>query len=386
MGLFNFGNKKNESVIGVDIGASSIKIVQLRKRKGIAVLETYGELSLSSYANSEIGQATNLPSSTIAQALKDLLKEANITTKNAGVSIPFSSSLISIIQMPALDKKKLAVMIPIEARKYIPVPISEVSFDWFIIPNEERITASFEDKEKKDKTENPPDSGEENESIVVKEKVDVLLVAIHNNTLNKYNEIVQNAGLDVSFFEIEIFSAIRAVIEQSITPVMVLDMGSANTKLYIVEYGVVKSSHVINSGGQNLTQNLSKSLSMSTTKAEEFKRKLDINENKNNSSEVVDPKDIILLGLNRIFTEANKALSQYQQKYNKNIGKVILTGGGSTLKGILDIAKAQLETEVILSDPFSKVETPAFFEKVLKEVGPEFAVAIGLALRKLQEE
>lgn len=386
MGLFNFGNKKNESVIGVDIGASSIKIVQLGKRKGIAVLETYGELSLSSYANSEIGQATNLPSSTIAQALKDLLKEANITTKNAGVSIPFSSSLISIIQMPALDKKKLAVMIPIEARKYIPVPISEVSFDWFIIPNEERITASFEDKEKEDKTENPPDSGEENESIAVKEKMDVLLVAIHNNTLNKYNEIVQNAGLDVSFFEIEIFSAIRAVVEQSITPVMVLDMGSANTKLYIVEYGVVKSSHVINSGGQNLTQNLSKSLSMSTTKAEEFKRKLDINENKNNSSEVVDPKDIILLGLNRIFTEANKALSQYQQKYNKNIGKVILTGGGSTLKGILDIAKAQLETEVILSDPFSKVETPAFFEKVLKEVGPEFAVAIGLALRKLQEE
>lgn len=379
MGLFNFGNKKNESVIGIDIGASSIKIVQLRKRKGIAVLETYGELSLSSYANSEIGQATNLPSSTIAQALKDLLKEANITTKNAGVSIPFSSSLISIIQMPALDKKKLAVMIPIEARKYIPVPINEVSFDWFVVPNEERAVTSLEDKEKEGEIIN-----KENKNTISKEKVDVLLVAIHNNTLNKYNEIVQMADLNTSFFEIEIFSAIRAVVEQSITPVMVLDMGSANTKLYIVEYGVVKSSHVINSGGQNLTQNLSRSLSMSTTKAEELKRKLDVRENENNN-EVANPKDIILLGLDRIFTEANKALSQYQQKYNKNIGKVILTGGGATLNGILDIAKAQLETEVVLSNPFSKVETPAFFEKVLKEVGPEFAVAIGLALRKLQE-
>ena len=97
MKFFNFGSKKNTSVIGVDIGASSIKVVQLRKRRGVALLETYGELSLGPYSNSEIGQATNPPASKIAEALKDLLKEANVTTKKAGLSIPFSSSLISLL-------------------------------------------------------------------------------------------------------------------------------------------------------------------------------------------------------------------------------------------------------------------------------------------------
>jgi len=380
MGIFNFGNKKGESVIGVDIGASSIKVVQLQKRRGVAVLETYGELSLSSYASSEIGQATNLPASTIAEALRDLLREANVTTVKAGVSIPFSSSLISVVSMPALERKQLATMIPIEARKYIPVPIGEVSLDWFVVPNEERLVQH----EDEDSDEDKDDDNKE----APKEKIDVLLVAIHNNTLNKYNEIVQAAGLDVGFFEIEIFSAIRAIVEQSITPVMVLDMGSANTKLYIVEYGVVRSSHVINTGGQNLTQTLSRSLGLSITKAEELKRKSGMEDDtvNNNTEGSVNVKDVVSLGLDRVFAEANKVLMQYQQKNNKNVSKVILTGGGATIKGLVPLAKKNLETEVFLSNPFSKVETPAFFEDVLKEVGPEFSVAIGLALRKLQEE
>lgn len=377
MGLFNFISKKDSSVIGIDIGASSIKIVQLRKRKGVAVLETYGEISLGPYAGFEIGQATNLPAIKIAEAIKDLMKEANVTTTKAGISIPFSSSLVSLVSMPALEKSKLKLMIPIEARKYIPVPISEVMLDWFIVPSEEDTASPSSVQEEKKK--NPPAG----ESV---KKIEVLLVAIHNSTLNKYNEIVQATKLDVGFFEIETFSTIRAVVEQSITPVAVLDIGSANTKLYIVEYGVVKVSHVINTGGQNTTQTLSKSLSISISKAERLKRDFGISEDQLNKDEKAgNLKEIITRGLDRIFSESNKVIMQYQQKYNKNIGSIILTGGGATMKGILPFAKKHFSVEVSLSDPFAKVESPAFFEKVLKEIGPEFAVAIGLALRQLQE-
>lgn len=376
MGLFNFGNKKGDSVIGIDVGSSSVKIVQLRKRRGIAVLETYGELSLGPYAGSEIGQATNLPSIKIAEAITDLIRESNVTTIKAGISIPFSSSLISLISMPALGKDKLAAMIPIEARKYIPVPISEVMLDWFIVPS----------KEESPSPENESVEIEKEKDEFVK-KIEVLLVAIHNNTLNKYNEIVQTTKLDVGFFEIEVFSAIRAVIGQSITPVMVLDMGASATKLYLVEYGVVKASHVINSGAQNITQTLSVSLGISIIKAEELKRDFGISQDSpNKNEETASSKEIITLGLDRIFTEAGKVFLQYQQKHNKNIGNVILTGGGATMKGILPLAKKHFEVEVSLGNPFSKVESPAFFENVLKDVGPEFAVAVGLALRKLQEE
>lgn len=64
---------------------------------------------------------------------------------------------------------------------------------------------------------------------------------------------------------------------------------------------------------------------------------------------------------------------------------MLLVGGGSALKGVVDVAKNIFQTEVVAGDPFSKVVAPAFLEKVLKETGPEFAVAVGIALRKLQE-
>ena len=84
--------RKGKSVIGVDIGSSSLKVVQLRREGAIAVLETYGELALAPYAGGEAGQATNLPADVIAESLNDLLREANVTTREAGVSIPFSRS------------------------------------------------------------------------------------------------------------------------------------------------------------------------------------------------------------------------------------------------------------------------------------------------------
>src|SRR3989344_3866484 len=85
------------SVLGIDIGSSSIKVVQLRRHRGAAVLETYGELSLGPYAGVEIGRATSLPAEKLAEALTDVLKEANVTAKSCALSIPLSASLISLI-------------------------------------------------------------------------------------------------------------------------------------------------------------------------------------------------------------------------------------------------------------------------------------------------
>jgi Tfp pilus assembly PilM family ATPase len=89
--------------------------------------------------------------------------------------------------------------------------------------------------------------------------------------------------------------------------------------------------------------------------------------------------------LDYIFAEAARVLLGYQRKYNKNIGKVVLSGSGVLLKGLPELAKKTFQTEVVLADPFGKVEYPAFLASVLKDAGPGFAVALGLALRKLQE-
>ena len=104
-------SKEAHSVLGVDIGSSSIKIVQLRRERGRVILETYGAIALGPYAGVEIGRATSLPADKITEALKDVIKEANVTTTDAAVSIPYSSSLISVIKLPASVEKQLAQVV-----------------------------------------------------------------------------------------------------------------------------------------------------------------------------------------------------------------------------------------------------------------------------------
>jgi len=144
-----FFNQDDVSALGIDIGSSAIKIVQLKKKNGQAVLETYGELALGPYAGLGVGQAVVLASDKLAQALTDLMKEkeGNITTKKCGISIPFASSLMSVIEMPDVSAKQLAVMVPLEARKYIPLPVSEVTIDWFVIPQAEAGESAFDQVE-----------------------------------------------------------------------------------------------------------------------------------------------------------------------------------------------------------------------------------------------
>src|SRR5581483_1183777 len=113
-GLFKTEAK---SVLGVDIGSSSVKVVQLKREKCRVILETYGAISLGPYAGVEIGRATALGADKLAEALKDVMREANVTTKDAAISIPYSSSLVSIIKLPSTVEKQLAQVVPIEARK-----------------------------------------------------------------------------------------------------------------------------------------------------------------------------------------------------------------------------------------------------------------------------
>ncbi len=362
----------NKSVMGIDIGTSSIKVVQLRRDKGAAVLETYGELALGPYGGVEVGRATNLPPEKIAEALTDLMRESNITTKECGVSIPFSASLISLIEMPSLEASKLATMIPIEARKYIPVPISEVQLDWFVLPEEEaKFLGATADTLPKDGT-------------TPKQNAKVLLVAIHNEVLEKYGSILKLAQLSPSFYEIEIFSAIRAAASRTNEPTVIVDIGAATAKLYVVEYGIIRTSHLINKGSQDITIALAASLNISVAKAEELKRQVGLlGGTADGEARMVS--QTALLNMEFIFTEVGRAILSYQKRFQKNISKVIFSGGGSVLSGLIDVAAKHFDAEVSLADPFSKTQTPAFLENILKLAGPDFAVSVGLALRKLSE-
>jgi type IV pilus assembly protein PilM len=375
--LGNLFKTKGQSVIGVDVGSSSIKVVQLRKSGGKAVLETYGELSLGPYAGVEIGRATALSNEKIVEALKDLIKEANVTTRSAGISIAASSSLLSFIRMPEMDEKQLATMIPIEARKYIPVPITEVALDWWIVPKEENSFSEFE----KAQAAVPRTLGSAAPGQAAEKGIDVLLVVIHNDVIARLNQLSKDTALETSFFEIEIFSSMRSVVDQALEPVMVFDLGAASTKLYMIERGILRASHTVNRGSQDITLALSRGLGMTVGDAEHIKRTIGLSQDQEHKA----VREAIELNLDYIFSETNRVIGGYERKYGKSISKVVLTGGGSLLKGFLDLARTKFQTEIVQGDPFAKCEAPAFLEPVLRTAGPEFAVAIGIALRKLQE-
>jgi len=365
--LFDFKRlglwKSDTSVLGIDIGTSSIKLVQLKKKGGRVVLETYGEISLGPYdknQNLAVGQAVSLPSDVVAEAISNLMKEANVTTKRAVFSMPLKSSLLEVIEIPEFKESQLKEIIPIEARKYIPVPITEVELDWWVIP-ESDFKGLGEDNAGPQKGDN---------------KDEVLIVAIHKDALNTQNKTISSLDLDTGAFEVETFSTIRSILSHDLVPTAILDLGATTSKLTIVDQGIVKLSHTINKGSQDITFALAASLGLTFEQAEKKKKDEGLN--------IGNAESVVSSSLEYVFHEVNRVVLDYQREKGRLISRIFLTGGGALLKGILPLAQDKFETEVLLGDPFAKTDYPDFLAPVLKDIGPAFSVAAGLALRELQ--
>ncbi|MBI5140314.1 MAG: type IV pilus assembly protein PilM [Candidatus Vogelbacteria bacterium] len=365
LGLFK---QEDNSVVGIDIGSSSIKAVQIRKEAGRPVLETYGELATGPYKGVQVGQAAILTVDKLVEALGDLFRAANITTKNVAMAIPLRGSLLTIIELPKVGEAKINEMVPLEARKYIPVPMSEVTMDWFVIPKRE---ASLGDT--------PGTFEEPNYGRKPIDTIEVLIVAIHNSIIEQYQSIISKMGFVAKPYEIETFSSIRSVFGRDMTAMAVVDMGASSTRVSIVDYGVTRVSHTINKGSQDITSALAQSLGLDFAKAEEIKRRLGAVGRVNGG----EMGTIVTPSLDYILFEARRIILAYEKKYSRSVSRVVLIGGGALLKGFQETASKSLDSEVVLGNPFSKLETPAFLEPMLRDAGPSFSVAIGVALRDI---
>lgn len=362
-----FSNAHKGSSVGIDIGASSIKVVEVEKVDERAVLKNYGEISLGPRAGVSVGQATNLSPENIAEALNDLLHEAGVVPLHTSFAIPFSASLLSVAEFPEVGRKEFESMVPLEARRYIPVPLSEVSLDWWILP-----------KRKLGQNAETPVGG------TPAGKIEVIIAAIHNEVIKKY-EIIQNAAHikdDAVHFEIEIFSTLRAVVGRDLSPIMVIDIGAGSTKLVLVDEGVVRGSHVIAMGGQDISLSLSRSMNISFEEAENIKCRVGLL----GDEEGRDVATVAELILTNIMNEAIHFVDNYERKYGVKVAKFILVGGGARLKGIEGIVEKSFPgVSVKVGDPFERLDAPAFLAPTLKGLSPNFAVAVGVALKGLEE-
>lgn len=351
-------NKTVNSVVGIDVGTSAIKVVQVKREGGKIQLETYGELGLGTYANEKQGRVVTLAPDVIATAIKDILREANVTTNVAVLSIQSQATLIFVVELPPnIKESELASIIPNEARKYIPVPLTEVSLDWYVVPQKQTYT---------------------DEASQTPLKTEVVVVAVRNETLSQYRDIVTKANLETRGNEIEIFSAIRSVFHREIAPVLVIDYGASTTKVSIIEYGVVRAYHVINRGSAFITESLVRTMSIDFDKAEELKRTVGMLATPGQESVTQS----IAANNQYVINEIQTVLLQYERQSHKAVTKIILCGGGSSMPGFMEKMVESFGVETVFGNPFDKAEAPEFMLPVLQKAGPEFTVAMGLALKE----
>ncbi len=346
------GGKPNAAV-GIDIGTWSTKVVQLRYERERAVLETYGELLNERYFKGAQDAGTGFLrylDADIASLIKDVLRESKVTSRDAFFSIPAASSFVITVSLPLLSHKEVGQAVPFEARKYIPVPLAEVVLDWDILETDEERGI-----------------------------IEVLLIVVPKEVIEKFKRIAGLAGLTLRALEVETLSAVRAIAHMELTPLALVILGHQTTTLTIIDKGRVRRSHHFTRGSQEITVALERGLNIERARAETLKREVGVSER------IEERENVSLMTpfLDTLFSELARVTETYNRKAARKIQRIILAGGGANLKGVVEIAATHFGSEVTRANPFSRVVAPAFLQPALREIGPGFTIAVGLALRNI---
>jgi type IV pilus assembly protein PilM len=358
-GLQFLKTPKYTTFVGIDIGSASIKMVQIKKDAGRLILETYGEIALGPYAQQSAGTLTRLAPEVIARAMADLAREAHITENHGTYGLASSSSLIFLLALPVVSDKQLESVVMNEARRYIPVPLAEVSINWWKIPQKETYGQ---------------------EALGQEQKIEVLVAVTRNDAIANYEEIIKRSPIGRDSYEIEIFSTLRSSLHREIAPVMVVDFGASGTRVAIVEYGVVRRFSSFNRGGAYISESLAHSFSIPFDQAEQIKKMIGLYPSTPDQERA---HQIILTSMNFLFQEIKTVMMQFEREEQHPIDKIILVGGGANMKGCLERMHQEFKVPVERSHAFSKTSAPAQLRDLLIEAGPEFACAVGLALRNV---
>lgn len=343
MGLFS---SRDNTFLGIDIGDNTIKMVELSKKGK--------KISLSNYAfsspieNFKFSHSDDIDN--IAKAIVRIKNEAGIKTNKASASLPSFSVFSSVININNYDKRKINERIIEEAKKVIPLPISEMVLDWKIIPDKG----------------NPGGAR-------------VFLTGSPKKLVKKYIEIFKRANIFLSNLETETFSMIRALTGNDPSTVMFVGMGANSTNFSIVKESIPFLNRSINISGKTVTSEIAKRLNISLEAAEQFKTDLAFSDESDpESSKIIS--DIIT----PIVKEIRYMLDLFNSSNKERVEKIILSGGGSLLPNFAQLLEDSLDIKVIIGDPWFRVSYPPELKPVLDEVGPRLSVALGLALRGLE--
>jgi len=345
---------KKKDVIGLDIGCSSIKLVELKEDKNGFKLQN---LAISPLPPEAIVDGALMDSVTIIDTIRDLFNTSRTKTKDVVTSVSGHSVIVKKISLPLMTEAELEESIQWEAERYIPFDINDVNIDFQIFGST---------------SENP-------------EVMDVVLVAAKKDIINDYVSVIMESGLnpvivDIDSFALENMLAMNYDIEKE-EAIAIANVGASITNMNIIKNNISAFTRDIFKGGNQVTEEIQRQLHVDHEEAEKIKvgTKVDLT-----SQPII--QNVLKTACESLAVEIGNSLDFFQSTttYEK-ISKIYLSGGGSKIKDFDIILQQQIGIPVEVVNPFKKIDYSGknFDMEYLREIGPIMAVGVGLASRKV---
>ncbi|MGY8814849.1 MAG: pilus assembly protein PilM [Gammaproteobacteria bacterium] len=350
--MFPF-KKKSLPLLGIDISATAIKLLELTRSGDTYRVESYAAEALPTNSVVDKNIAEIEP---VGEVIARAVKKSGTKIKNAAVAVAGSSVITKIIEMPAdLSDSDMESQIQIEADQYIPFPLEEVAMDFEIIGV----------------NENNPD------------RVDVMLAASRSDNVDARVGAVELGGLTAKVMDVEAFSlenAVKLIVEQQLSGeggniIAVADIGSSITTFSVFENNKIVYSREQQFGGAQLTEEIQRRYGLSYEEAGLAKKQGGLPENY--VPEVLDP-----------FKEnMSQQISRAQQFFFSSsqitqIDHLVLAGGCASIDGIAEVVQEKIGVPTIVANPFAKMSLSSKVgATALANDAPALMVSCGLALR-----
>ncbi|MEK7187819.1 MAG: type IV pilus assembly protein PilM [Patescibacteria group bacterium] len=347
------------SYLGVDIGTTSIKVVEVKPGRKMPAVVNYGFSEESKYLGRPTSaiQSSNLKlfDQEATEILTSIIGKMKPQTRDVIASFPIFSAFVTLLDLPEMTPGELQNSIAFQAKQYIPLPISEVSLEWIKV-------GEFDD-----------DKGYHHQQI--------LLLSVPLEHIAKFKKVFETAGLNLRWLELESLSVGRILVGNDPTPTAVVDIGSRSTNIAFFEGGQLRFNGQSDFGGASLTQALASSLNINSRRAEELKKERGLV----GSGAEYELSTIMLPFLDAILGDVKKQEFNYSSQFTnvKPVERIILSGGGANLLGIEKYVERELGRPTVKASPFLRFEYPPLMEPLIPQLNPLFTVALGLGMKEL---
>lgn len=379
-----FGLTKPKSYLGIDVGASGIKLVELRQEKNRPVLFTYGltaakqdihklQIKLKEDKNVDTllqkeaivsvpvtdEQFSEESIAAYSDTIKKLCKASRVTSKNAVVSLPVSSVFHAVVTLPIVKKEELDHLLKAEVKKLLPVPLEEMALDFQV------LSTSTAEKSQR-----------------------VLVNAVPYKLIEFYSKVFAKAGLTLEALEPESTALTRCLIGKDQAVAMIVDIGSERTNFFIIDSGAPITHQTIESGGEKIDKILQNILGIEHELVERVKYDLFDFLPSGDNANISEQKwmEMLMPVLDPILKEIAVSLEVYLRQTGnegKRPEKIILTGGMSLVPYLPKYIEQKFNIKCYVGDSWARVVYQDGLKPILRQIGPRLSVAIGLALRSV---